>query len=450
MLLNTRPVSILNINQPGIYENLKTTHRQIGVILDGDCPKSEEFLIACGHRKFFSVKHHWLITTFSISIVEKFNNVNLNINVDIHIAISNAKTLNWTIIDVYNPAFERGGTLNYTKVGYYNEKQGYNARSTVAKYWTRKNMTGVTFKTMATVNAFCGCSMDITTTKSWGYPTPNGSFDGMVGALQRKAIDFGCSPMFVRADRTKVIDYGRSVWSWKAGFIFRSPKDRTPIEIFLKPLSVSIWLITGLLAILSIIIFKIATTFERNKYQYNKETSWSLCTILTLGVFCQQGLPSTPNMSCGRIATISIFLLSVIIYQFYSASVVSNLLMKPTNKIKTIKDLLDSPLKVGAEDIIYTRDLFAHTKDKTLVQLYYKKIYGKGNTSHFLTAREGIDLVRKGGYAFHTEAAKVYPLIETTFSDNAICELNEVELFKIKDLYGSFQKGSPFRDMIET
>lgn len=48
--------------------------------------------------------------------------------------------------------------------------------------------------------------------KSWGYTNADGTFDGMVGALERKVIDFGSSPLFLREDRARVIDYGRNTW----------------------------------------------------------------------------------------------------------------------------------------------------------------------------------------------------------------------------------------------
>jgi ionotropic glutamate receptor len=77
-------------------------------------------------------------------------------------------------------------------------------------------------------------------------------------------------------------------------------------------------------------------------------------------------------------------------------------------------------------------------------------MYGKGNTSHFLSAQDGVNLVRDGGYAFHIEFARAYPIIEYTFSDEAICELQELKLFKNTDLYTGYQKGSSFRNMLET
>ncbi|RZC36783.1 Lig chan domain containing protein [Asbolus verrucosus] len=176
-------------------------------------------------------------------------------------------------------------------------------------------------------------------------------------------------------------------------------------------------------------ILKIVTTFERKKYHYSVETSWSLSAIVTLGAFCQQ----------------------VIIYQFYSASLVSHLLMKPVTNIRTLKDLINSPLKAGCEDILYDRDYFkVHSTDEITKELLYKKILGKRNTSNFLSPEQGLKLVEQGGYAFHVETATAYPIIEATFGEKAICELREIQLFRTQPMHANFQKHSPFRDMLDT
>lgn len=48
-------------------------------------------------------------------------------------------------------------------------------------------------------------------TNSWGY-LKNGTFDGMIGALVRKEIDVGGSPIFFRLERAMVIDYTARTW----------------------------------------------------------------------------------------------------------------------------------------------------------------------------------------------------------------------------------------------
>ncbi|RZC33818.1 hypothetical protein BDFB_013106 [Asbolus verrucosus] len=137
---------------------------------------------------------------------------------------------------------------------------------------------------------------------------------------------------------------------------------------------------------------------------------------------------------------------------FVFPSLVSHLLMRPSTTIRTIKDLLDSSLKAGCEDILYNRDYFqvVYTTDKITKQLYYKKIFGKGNTSNYLPPEQGLNLVEKGGYAFHVESATAYPIIGANFGEKAICDLREVQLFRTQPMHANFQKHSPFRDMLDT
>lgn len=57
----------------------------------------------------------------------------------------------FTIFDVYNPAFKHGGQLRIEVAGFYDEFQGYRILSHESKYWKRKNMTGVSFKSAVVV-----------------------------------------------------------------------------------------------------------------------------------------------------------------------------------------------------------------------------------------------------------------------------------------------------------
>lgn len=53
-----------------------------------------------------------------------------------------------------------------------------------------------------------------------------------------------------------------------------------------------------------------------------------------------------------------ILLFGFSMFQFYSASIVGSLLMEKPKTIKTVRNLIDSSLKVGIEDIIYNKDFF--------------------------------------------------------------------------------------------
>jgi hypothetical protein len=57
----------------------------------------------------------------------------------------------------------------------------------------------------------------------------------------------------------------------------------------------------------------------------------------------------------------TIFLLTMfafLIFQFYSGSITSSILRTKSDSIKTLADLVDSPLHLAVEDIIYNKDFF--------------------------------------------------------------------------------------------
>lgn len=89
-------------------------------------------------------------------------NVTLNINADVQIAnrVKKKKATNdddflwiWQITDIYNPAANHGGRISYSMLGDFNERRQFNFQmgGGTSKYWTRRNMTGVTFRTMIVV-----------------------------------------------------------------------------------------------------------------------------------------------------------------------------------------------------------------------------------------------------------------------------------------------------------
>lgn len=70
------------------------------------------------------------------------------------------------------------------------------------------------------------------------------------------------------------------------------------------------------------------------------------------------GSSEHPLLPAGRYIVWLILLFTFAIYQFYSASIVGSLLMVKPKSIRTVRDLIDSSLDLGIEDIIYNRDFF--------------------------------------------------------------------------------------------
>ena len=65
-------------------------------------------------------------------------------------------------------------------------------------------------------------------------------------------------------------------------------------------------------------------------------------------------------------------------------------------------------------------------------KLFYDQRWSKiPEHKKYLPLEEGLDLVKKGGYAFHVIPFDAYPYIEKKFSNKEVCELTEIHLTRL-------------------
>ncbi|KAF2895118.1 hypothetical protein ILUMI_11048, partial [Ignelater luminosus] len=487
-------------------------NRHFGIIVDGDCINTASLLKQAEKLMLFGDTQHWLVMASNKSVLRYFTNLSLNINSDLYVALPGNTNSNnkpkWTIIDVYNPAYKHGGELKTEGIGSYNDAEGFKIDRQPNKYWVRRNMTGVTFKVMIvlreaatnmTLKEFLYCdnnrktdsfvrfqcrlihycqdmynfSMEIITTNTWGYEYAKGKFDGLTGALQNREADFGCSGLYIKPERLSILDFAVGFWTfrfipdcgpsvfrrgnpksnlfrkrhdtrsnkkpppiipadfvssitvdsccYREIFVFRQPRKHSFGRLFVRPMSPSVWFTMLAAALLILVTLKFSQKHEVNIVKATRDSldqGWSTLVLFILGAICQQG------------------------------TIVSFLLIKPPPTIKTPKDLLENPIKVGSEDSPYIKDYFETTKDPIAIKLYRTKILKPGYKPNYFSPEYGLKLVERGDFAYQVELNAGYTIISDTFSNRAICELGEVEMFPPRTLLTVLQKNSPFRDML--
>lgn len=79
--------------------------------------------------------------------------------------------------------------------------------------------------------------------------------------------------------------------------------------------------------------------------------------LLVFGATCQQGSSVAPRSTTARIIMVVVFIILMFLYTSYSANIVA-LLQSPSKKIKTLKDLYNSRLKLGVDDTVYNHYYF--------------------------------------------------------------------------------------------
>uniref|UniRef100_A0A182FEP4 Ionotropic receptor 75a N-terminal domain-containing protein n=1 Tax=Anopheles albimanus TaxID=7167 RepID=A0A182FEP4_ANOAL len=560
---------------------------------------------------------------------ELFGTMNVSINAEVTVARPNdgaGAYREFTLYDLWNPGYRSGGKLKVEPLGNYTVVDGGTRPVLVIPHRPttvvrRQNMDGLKLKIMTVVTQrphqpfeaylttptntqldsvhrynyglmsmlkdFYNFTFINRRTKSWGY-LRNGTFDGMIGALSRREVDLGGSPMYFRQERHRVVSYTTRTFIERPCFIFRHPARQAAVKNpFLLPFELIIWYLMlacgATLTIMLCISFycedegkwrvyravingnprKVAISSgilnrpssdaslpkvrssnavtpsnwgshhnarvmmatgvrvsciscvgnkslehmtvqddghqparnhaKRKIYPHNgclkgvigcngcgqslarnrvsrcaavaTATIAAKCNypaervsksvLLFLGGVCQQGLSEIPHLSSGRCTSFFILLFGYLMFQYYSASIVGSLLMEQPRSIKTLRNLIDSRLTLGIEDIPYSRDYFVRTTDADSLELHrtrieYRDEWTGRNESHFLAAADGLQLVRAGGYAFHVAISAAYHIIRETFSEREICELSEIDMFPVSSqwMIAIVQKNSPYRDVI--
>jgi ionotropic glutamate receptor len=136
-----------------------------------------------------------------------------------------------------------------------------------------------------------------------------------------------------------------------------------------------------------------------------------------------------PNGYSGRIVFLVLQILSILLYNYYTSSIISSLLSRPPEAFHTLDELGHSRLEIGIEDLPYTITWFTIMNDSDVQYIYKNKVFPPGaKRMNIYLPEEGMAEVRRGGFAYHTQLDTGYPIIARTFDQDAICDLAEIPM----------------------
>ncbi|KAJ9584279.1 hypothetical protein L9F63_021375 [Diploptera punctata] len=231
---------------------------------------------------------------------------------------------------------------------------------------------------------------------------------------------------------------------YRVKFIFRQPPLSFVQNIFTLPFSRAVWVgSAALIAVIGFVLFH-ALKWENRM----RPVSWSDVLLLSVGVVCQQGSQIDGKGIPGRITMIFLFVIVIFLYTSYSAYVVA-LLQSTTTSIRSLTDLLESGLTLGAHDITYNRQYMKNVSDSVRKAIYTQRISPPGGPERFYSMAEGLDRVRRGLFAFHLEQAAGYKIISDTYTEDEKCNLQTMNfLIEIPDPWVTINKHSPYREIV--
>jgi len=274
---------------------------------------------------------------------------------------------------------------------------------------------------------------------------------------------------------------------FRSCFLFRTISSTTTrARQFLQPLSVKVWYVTFCTIAIATTVLMVLIRQEGIR---SVTEGYDISLLLTLGALSQQSAyygsilrdhegdrrislmfssnifadsVFVPVHYAGRIAFLHIMLFSLLIANYYSASIVSNRLKNQGEKMNdSLISLANSNLKLTAEFTPYIRSILQvniftpfffcvlfscvchlssvlslspcvdrKSSEKEIRYFNEKRWNRIPEFERYLPLADGLNRLAQGGLAYHTSVDTAYPYIDRHFHSRMICELTEIHLFR--------------------
>ncbi|CAF0769478.1 unnamed protein product [Brachionus calyciflorus] len=283
----------------------------------------------------------------------------------------------------------------------------------------------------------------------------DGKWNGIVNELIEKKADLAVAGLTITYQREQVIDFTKPFLNLGISILYKRPQKGTPnLFSFLSPLSIEIWLY--MLAAYLIVSFMLFVLARFSPYEWQnphpcKQDSGVVVnqfTVLnslwfTIGSLMQQGTDINPRAPSVRLISCVWAFFTLILISSYTANLAAFLtVQRMQNPIENADDLSkQTEIKYGSVRSGSTENFFKESKIQTYERMWN---FMSSNPDVFVkSTEEGIERVKKGGYAY---------LLESTTNDylrQRDCDLMQVGgLIDTKGYGIGLPTGSPWRDQI--
>uniref|UniRef100_A0A915C8N3 Glutamate receptor 1 n=1 Tax=Parascaris univalens TaxID=6257 RepID=A0A915C8N3_PARUN len=204
---------------------------------------------------------------------------------------------------------------------------------------------------------------EIILSNKYGAKQPDGSWDGLIGALLSGEADVCVASLTINQDRERVVDFSKPYMTTGISIMIKKPdKQEFSVFSFMQPLSTEIWMYIIFAYVgVSVVIFLVSrfSPYEwrveempnGNGFTISNDFSVYNCLWFTLAAFMQQGTDILPRSISGRIASSAWWFFTMIIVSSYTANLAAFLtLEKMQAPIESVEDLAkQTKIKYGIQ-----------------------------------------------------------------------------------------------------
>ncbi|XP_038114294.1 ionotropic receptor 75a isoform X3 [Culex quinquefasciatus] len=395
-------------------------------IFDYSCTNSLQVLQAFSSLRYFNTTYSWLFLADNNSrtdvnhILGKLMSVQMNSDITVAEPVPESNGTSFELVDIYAKGRHLCRDVYRTVYGRWSYEGGLEMVANYRRYYVRGNFNGLQVRGTTVIDQDNVTSQDVDrilsvpgteqgivsfvkyhyallvmlrdyhnfgvkyrVTRGWAGRLKSGYRLGLLGILARNEADIAATAIFQRINRHAEFDIIHQSWEFSAGFIYRiTPQlsGATGGGNFFTPFEDSVWIasLITLTAILVILKFSVFIIFKSTSNEPN--TSLISYLVDIVGTVSQQGIAGRVSARMPiRIILFSLLTLNLVLFNYYTSSVVGGLLSSPGKGPQTIREIIDSPLKLAFRDIGYHKILFRETQVPIIRELYEKKTTGLFN-----------------------------------------------------------------------
>ncbi|XP_068201744.1 glutamate receptor ionotropic, delta-2-like [Palaemon carinicauda] len=262
----------------------------------------------------------------------------------------------------------------------------------------------------------------------WGVEQANGSWNGMLGMIQRKDVDIALGPFAISYPRTKVAEFPPALFVFPHWLFLPRPRGSSDLSDFVRLFHPVVWFsILGTGFFLVIIIYGAAKLkwtslpiSSRRKNEHQQSAQWtpsfSILLLHIWGVLFQVSIAW--NIPRGARILMSLWMLgTLILMRTYSSLLVASLTVPSVPvPIRSVEDLVAQtriPWRLEQGGIIL------HTFKTADVKMYKNLL--ERSTGFFPDCYAARDDIAKGHFAGICDSLSGNLMVAKTFSDTAKC-----------------------------
>ncbi|XP_074644291.1 glutamate receptor ionotropic, kainate 2-like [Tubulanus polymorphus] len=292
----------------------------------------------------------------------------------------------------------------------------------------------------------------------YGAPVRNYGWNGMVRELMDQKADLAVAPLSISYDREQVIDFTKPFMNLGITILGKKPEKKDPsLFSFLSPFSNDVWaLMLVSYVIVSLIIFVIGrfTPYEwqnphpcdQNPDELENQFTFRNSFWFTIGSLMQQGSEIAPIANSTRVASGFWWFFTLIMISSYTANLAAFLTIeKLSSPINSAEDLSkQTEIRYGSIWGGSSHTFFKNSKNPIYERMWhFMRQFNRSESVMVGSTLEGVNRVKKGGYAF---------LIESTTNEyfrERNCDLVQIGSRLDSKGYGiGLRRGSPYRDLL--